>query len=195
MRRILLGIILAALIGGLGAGWVAAKHHPAQEKVTIVGSTALQPLAEAVAARYRQGQPTTNITVQGGGSGTGLSQEEYEAEMQASAEEAVKQILVLEAIAEKEGMTVTQEDIEADLEENAASYGYESAEEYKEALGSELQGYGEYLMTERMTDYVVENAVVTDAQPETQETAETEAAETAETEETTQAATEETAEE
>ena len=57
--------------------------------------------------------------------GTGLSQEEYEAEMQASAEEAVKQILVLEAIAEKEGMTVTQEDIEADLEENAASYGYE----------------------------------------------------------------------
>ena len=57
MRRILLGIILAALIGGLGAGWVAAKHHPAQEKVTIVGSTALQPLAEAVAARYRQGQP------------------------------------------------------------------------------------------------------------------------------------------
>ena len=142
--------------------------------------------------------------------GTGLSQEEYEAEMQASAEEAVKQILVLEAIAEKEGMTVTQEDIEADLEENAASYGYESAEEYKEALGSELQGYGEYLMTECMTDYVVENAVVTDAQPETQETAETEAAETeaaetaetenetqetAETEETTQAATEETAEE
>ena len=80
--------------------------------------------------------------------GTGLSQEEYEAEMQASAEEAVKQILVLEAIAEKEGMTVTQEDIEADLEENAASYGYESAEEYKEALGSELQGYGEYLMTQ-----------------------------------------------
>ena len=74
MRRILLGIILAALVGGLGAGWVAAKHHPAQEKVTIVGSTALQPLAEAVAARYRQGQPTTNITVQGGGSGTGLSQ-------------------------------------------------------------------------------------------------------------------------
>lgn len=74
MRRILLGIILAALVGGLGAGWVAAKHHPAQEKVTIIGSTALQPLAEAVAARYRQGQPTTNITVQGGGSGTGLSQ-------------------------------------------------------------------------------------------------------------------------
>lgn len=74
MRRILLGIILAALVGGLGAGWVAAKHHPAQEKVTIVGSTALQPLAEAVAARYRQGQSTTNITVQGGGSGTGLSQ-------------------------------------------------------------------------------------------------------------------------
>ena len=127
--------------------------------------------------------------------GTGLTQEEYEAEMQASAEEAVKQILVLQAIAEKEGMTVTEEDIEADLEENAANYGYESAEEYKEALGSELQGYGEYLMTERMTAYLVENAVVTDAEPETEETetAETEAAET-ETAETEAAETEGTAE-
>ena len=127
--------------------------------------------------------------------GTGLTQEEYEAEMQASAEEAVKQILVLQAIAEKEGMTVTEEDIEADLEENAANYGYESAEEYKEALGSELQGYGEYLMTERMTAYLVENAVVTDAEPETEETetAETEAAET-ETAGTEAAETEGTAE-
>ncbi|WP_242361943.1 phosphate ABC transporter substrate-binding protein [Limosilactobacillus antri] len=74
MRRILLGIVLAALVGSLGAGWVAAKHHPAQEKVTIVGSTALQPLTEAVAAQYRHNHPSTNITVQGGGSGTGLSQ-------------------------------------------------------------------------------------------------------------------------
>lgn len=74
MRRILLGIILVGLIGGLGTGWVAAQHQPAQKKVTIVGSTALQPLAEAVAGEYRQQHPTTNITVQGGGSGTGLSQ-------------------------------------------------------------------------------------------------------------------------
>lgn len=118
--------------------------------------------------------------------GTGLTQEEYEAEMQASAEEAVKQILVLQAIAEKEGMTVTEEDVEADLEENATNYGYESAEEYKEALGDELQGYGEYLMTERMSAFVVENAVVTDDEAETAET-ETAETETAASEETTEA--------
>ena len=106
--------------------------------------------------------------------------------MQASAEEAVKQILVLQAIAEKEGMTVTEEDVEADLEENATNYGYESAEEYKEALGDELQGYGEYLMTERMSAFVVENAVVTDDEAETAET-ETAETETAASEETTEA--------
>ena len=48
MKRIITGIIGAAIIIGLGAGWVAAKKQPPQEKITIVGSTALQPLTEAL---------------------------------------------------------------------------------------------------------------------------------------------------
>lgn len=74
MKRIVIGIIGAAIIAGLGAGWVAAKKQPPQEKITIVGSTALQPLTEAVVENYREVKPQTSITVQGGGSGTGLSQ-------------------------------------------------------------------------------------------------------------------------
>ena len=74
MRKILWGFLLAGVLVGLCFGWAAAKKQPAQSKVTVVGSTALQPLVEAAAEKYQQGHANTSIIVQGGGSGTGLSQ-------------------------------------------------------------------------------------------------------------------------
>lgn len=74
MKRIIIGTVLVAVVISLTVGWVIAKKQPAQQKVTIVGSTALQPLAEAVVDDYQTKNPCASITVQGGGSGTGLSQ-------------------------------------------------------------------------------------------------------------------------
>ena len=116
----------------------------------------------------------------------GMAEDQYEEEMQKAAKQTTEQLMLLQAVAEAEGLTVSDEEIEKDLEEKAAEYGYESADAYKEALGSELKGYREYLMVEKVTEFLVENAKVTEVAAAEAETAE------ASTEETTEASTEET---
>lgn len=74
MKKIIISIALIVIVCWLGGSWVLARQQPEQDKITIVGSTALQPLAEAVANDYRHHHHQASIIVQGGGSGTGLSQ-------------------------------------------------------------------------------------------------------------------------
>ena len=117
----------------------------------------------------------------------GLAADEYEDELQKSAQSAAEQILVMQAIAEKEGLTLTDEELQADLESSASEYGYDSVDAYQEAVG-DLRGYKEYLMSEKVTKYLIENANVTETEASTEEATE-ETTET-ETETTTETATE-----
>lgn len=50
------------------------KYAHLQGSILVVGSSALQPLAEAAAEAFMQKAPAVNISVQGGGSGQGLTQ-------------------------------------------------------------------------------------------------------------------------
>lgn len=123
----------------------------------------------------------------------GMGPEQYEEDMRASAQEAAEQILMMQAIAEQEGMTVSDEEMEADLADRASQYGYESVDAYKEALGNEVKGYREFMMSDRVTAYLIDHAKITQTMPETDDVTEgTENAGEAETAETeTETSTEE----
>lgn len=64
-------IILGSCLG-IGLTLAACGNSSNNKNLTIVGSTALQPLVEKASNNYKKS--SANITVQGGGSGTGLSQ-------------------------------------------------------------------------------------------------------------------------
>lgn len=68
-KGILFTTVIAFILVLSGCGTQSQK-----KSVTIVGSTALQPLVEKAAADYQVKHDGVDITVQGGGSGTGLSQ-------------------------------------------------------------------------------------------------------------------------
>ena len=71
MKKHSIGKILILVLLMLACVTGCAKDN---SKITIVGSSALQLLAEQAGNDYRLTHPSSNIVVQGGGSGTGLSQ-------------------------------------------------------------------------------------------------------------------------
>lgn len=142
---------------------------------------------------------TSNLTLQAQSYGATLEQfmqlyygmdaETYQQEIQTQAMNTAKQYLIIQAIADKENLNVSEEELNEELQVMAEAAGYESVDAYKEVIND--KGYKEYMMSEKVLDLLRENAVVSDAPAEeTEEAADTE---TAETEEAAEAAKEEAA--
>ena len=72
--KYIIGIIVAIIVI-VGAYFVLAGGS-GQEKITIVGSTSVQPVAEKLATEYMKTNPNVKITVQGGGSAVGIKSAE-----------------------------------------------------------------------------------------------------------------------
>ncbi|MEW6171895.1 MAG: phosphate ABC transporter substrate-binding protein [Bacillota bacterium] len=67
-------VVVMAVAAGCGAGNPPSRQAALSGKIIVVGSTAMQPFVEEAATAFYEKNPDVQITVQGGGSGTGLSQ-------------------------------------------------------------------------------------------------------------------------
>ncbi|MDD6202595.1 MAG: trigger factor [Lachnospiraceae bacterium] len=90
----------------------------------------------------------------------GMDETQYNEQIETSAKESVNQALICMMIAQKENLTVDDQELDKAIEENYASFGYTSAEEYKE--NGTPEDYRNYLMTVKVLDFLVENATVTE---------------------------------
>ncbi len=72
------------------------------------------------------------------------------------AKDSVKRMMVANLIIEKEKITLSDKEYKERLEDLAAEYQYESAEEFEKANGKEM--IKEYILNERLLDYLVTNA-------------------------------------
>lgn len=85
----------------------------------------------------------------------------YGTTCEALAKEQILFKYATELVAEKEGMTLTLEEYENKIAEDAVNYGYESAEAYESAY-DEYYGEGylkNFILQEKVMDWLVENSV------------------------------------
>ncbi len=83
-----------------------------------------------------------------------MGEEDFKNIIKTQAEATVEQRLIVNAIAEKEGITITDED----RKEVAEQMGYESAEKMIETAGQ--FDVDDYIINNKVMDFLTENAVI-----------------------------------
>jgi len=113
----------------------------------------------------------------------GMSEQQYEYELDNGASRSTKQALVCGLIAKKEGIVVTDEELDAAIAENYANFGYQSVEDYKEKAN--VEDYRDNLLITKVLNFLIDNANITQLTEEEAAALKAQQAGEATTEETT----------
>lgn len=70
-----------------------------------------------------------------------------------------QQIVMFQAIADAEGITITDAELEEEMEDRVSSYGYASVDEFKESV--DIEFFRENLISQKVMDFLKENADIT----------------------------------
>ena len=97
---------------------------------------------------------------------TNTTEESLKAQYRAQAEQQIRVALALEAIAEAEGIEVTDEDVNAELEKMAENYGMDPKTLLEIATDSDKDNIRLDKKNEKAVDYVMESVVEVDAPAE-----------------------------
>lgn len=87
----------------------------------------------------------------------GGAAEDYEAVLLEQSEMMAQHYLMMQAIADREGLQVSDEELEEELAQEAAAYGYETADVYREMI--DMEAFREYLMAQKVLEFIAENTV------------------------------------
>lgn len=124
----------------------------------------VQSVPESLVNKYKEAS-RTNITATAGAYGMDADtftnmyyQMDMETFVDTYAEETVKQDVALQAVANAEGLNVSDEELDSTLLEKATQAGYDTIEEYIGETSKE--DYREYFMYEKVLQFLVDNAAV-----------------------------------
>lgn len=144
------------------------KNDEADQKMksdiytAILNDSKVEPKQEAIDANFNNmiARYTNQAAAYGMdfktfvGAFSGMGEEDFKSIIKTQAEATVEQRLVVTAIAEKEGIVITDED----RKEVADQMGYESAEKMIETAGQ--FDVDDYIINNKVMDFLTENAVI-----------------------------------
>lgn len=87
-----------------------------------------------------------------------MTEEQFNEQAKETATASAKQSILLEAIADKEGLSVTADEVAQTASDDAVTYGFTTADDMLAEIGDDV--YRNYLVSNKVLDFLVENAVI-----------------------------------
>ena len=88
----------------------------------------------------------------------GLTSDDFEAQVDDYALKAAKETLVLYAISDAEGLSVSDKDLQDGIDNYVAMYNYPSKEEFIKSV--DMNEFKEYILESKVQEFLADNAVI-----------------------------------